>query len=95
MTTLELLLTGLAEETAKTLHQTRDSQGVPALERDAHEAGEVGGATRRDIEQRSGRPVVSPENYRTLTTQSDHSLWSGGDQEQMDAALPDPRRDDE
>lgn len=76
MTTLELLLTGLAEETAKTLHQARDSHGVSALQHDAHEAGEVGGAARRDIEQRSGRPVVSPENYRTLTTQSDHSLWS-------------------
>ena len=72
MTTLELLLTGLAEETAKTLHQARDSQGMRALERDTHEAGEVGGAARRDIEQRSGQPVVSAENYRTLTAQSDH-----------------------
>lgn len=76
MTTLELLLTGLAEETAKTLHQARDSQGMRDLTRDAHEAGEVGGAARRDIEQRSGQRVVSPENYRTLTTRSDHSLWS-------------------
>jgi DNA-damage-inducible protein D len=90
MTTLELLLTGLAEETAKTLHQVRDSQGVRALERDTHEAGEVGGAARRDIEQRSGQPVVSPENYRTLTTQSDHSLWSqGGD---AASTLPAPER---
>jgi len=62
MTTLELLLTGLAEETSKTLHQARDSQGMRALEKDAHEAGEVGGAARRDIEQRSGQPVVSAEN---------------------------------
>lgn len=95
MTTLELLLTGLAEETAKTLHQTRDSQGMGPLERDTHEAGEVGGAARRDIEQRSGRPVVSPENYRTLTTQSDHSLWSGARQAQVEAPLPAPQPDDD
>jgi len=90
MTNLELLLTGLAEETAKTLHQARDSQGLRQLERDTREAGEVGGSARRDIEQRSGQSVVSLENYRTLTTRSDHSLWSqGGD---AASALPAPER---
>ncbi len=63
MTTMELLLMALTEETAKELHQTRDSQGYGELHRDAGEAGEVGGATRRDIEARTGRPVVSGENY--------------------------------
>lgn len=67
MTSMELLLTALSEETAKTLHQVHDSQGMPMLERDAREAGDVAGATRRDIEQRTGQPVVSTENYRTLT----------------------------
>ncbi|HKT39326.1 MAG TPA: Bro-N domain-containing protein [Ktedonobacterales bacterium] len=69
MTTMELLLTALTEETAKELHQTRDSQGYGELHRDAREAGEageVGGATRRDIEARTGSPVVSSENYKTL-----------------------------
>lgn len=94
MTTLELLLTGLAEETAKTLHQARDSQGMRALERDAHEAGEVGGAARRDIEQRSGQSVVSPENYRTLTTRSDHSLW-GADDTTPVLPSPEPAADDQ
>lgn len=67
MTTMELLLTALSEETAKTLHQVHDSQGFPALQSDAHEAGDVAGATRRDIEARTGQPVVSNENYKTLT----------------------------
>ena len=66
MTTMELLLTALTEETAKELHQTRDSQGYGELHHDAEEAGEVGGATRRDIEARTGRSVVSGENYKTL-----------------------------
>lgn len=66
MTKMELLLTALTEETAKELHQTRDSQRYGELHRDAGEAGEVGGATRRDIEARTGRPVVSGENYKSL-----------------------------
>ena len=65
-TVLELLLTAISEETAKELHEVHDSQGYPALQRDAHEAGDVGGATRRDIESRLGHSVVSSENAKTL-----------------------------
>lgn len=67
MTTMELLLTALSEETAKTLHQVHDSQGFGELQGDAREAGDVAGATRRDIEARTGVPVVSSENYKSLT----------------------------
>ncbi len=66
MTRMELLLTGLAEETAIGLHQAHDSLGFEELRSDAREAGEVAGATRQDIEARIGRPVVSAENYKTL-----------------------------
>jgi hypothetical protein len=74
MTTMELLLTALTEETAKELHQTRDSQGYGELHQDAAEAGEVGGATRRDIEARTGRSVVSGENYKALRQGRQHEL---------------------
>jgi hypothetical protein len=66
MTTLELALTILAEETAKELHQVHESEGFGELRQDTQEAGEVGGAARRDIEARTQRPVVSGENYKTL-----------------------------
>lgn len=66
MTRVELALSTLAEATAAELHQTRDSQGFDALRSDTQEAGEVGGAARRDIEARTGHPVVSGENYKTL-----------------------------
>jgi hypothetical protein len=59
-------LSTLAEATAAELHQTRDSQGFDALRSDTQEAGEVGGAARRDIEARTRHPVVSGENYKTL-----------------------------
>lgn len=73
-TVLELLLTAISEETAKELHQVHDSQGYPALQRDTHEAGEVGGATRRDIESRLGHSVVSSENAKTLRQGRQHEL---------------------
>jgi hypothetical protein len=65
-TVLELLVTAIAEETAKELHQDRDTQGYTALQRDAQDAGVVGGATRREIEAGLGRSIISPENAKTL-----------------------------
>ncbi len=66
MTDLELILTMLGEATATTLHRERESQGIPELQRDAREAGDVAGSTRKDIEARTGKKVVSPNNYLDL-----------------------------
>ena len=66
MTNMELLLMNLVEETALTLSQARDSQGVEALLRDAQEASAIGGVTRQNIEARIGRTLVTPANYRAL-----------------------------
>ncbi len=68
MTNLELILTSLGEATATKLHQDRDTQGFADLQIDAKEAGEVAGSTRKDIENRTGTPVVSPSNYLHLTS---------------------------
>ncbi len=67
MAPLELALTILSETTATALHQAHDSQGMVGLSADTQEAGEVGGAARRDVEARIGRSVVSGENHRSLT----------------------------
>lgn len=67
MTPLELALTTLAELTATAIHQAHDSQGFSQLQGDTREAGEVAGAARRDIEARTGQPVVTGENYTSLT----------------------------
>ena len=74
MTNLELILSSLAEQTATLLHQTRDSQGMDDLRRDVHEAGEVGGAARRDVEARTGLPVVSSTNYKQLRQERQRQL---------------------
>ena len=91
MTGIELALTQLAEETAKAMHQERDSQGFKALKHDATEAGAVGGAARRDIEERLGHSIVSPENYKTLTAPP--SLWNTP--HELDAPETDPADDNE
>jgi hypothetical protein len=66
MTDIELILTMLAEATTSKLHRDRDSQGFEPLQKDAREGGNVAGRTRRDIEKRSGKAVVTSENYKEL-----------------------------
>ena len=69
MTDIELILTMLAEATTTKLHRDRDSQGMTPLKKDAKDGGAVAGRTRRDIEQQTGKPVISSENFKTLAGQ--------------------------
>src|SRR6185369_13659574 len=66
MTDIELILTMLAEATTTKLHRDRDTKGFEPLKKDAQDGGAVAGRTRKDIEQQSGRPVVTAENFKKL-----------------------------
>lgn len=66
MTTIEPVLCSLGEATATLYHRNRDSQGFPRLQRDAIDAGELAGRTRKEIEQNIGKSIVSPENRLEL-----------------------------
>jgi prophage antirepressor-like protein len=66
MTDIELILTMLAEATTTTLHRDRDSQGLEILKKDAKDGGAVAGRTRKDIEQQTGKPVISANNFKQL-----------------------------
>ena len=66
MTDIELILTMLGEATTTKLHSDRDSVGMPRLKKDAKDGGAVAGRTRKDIEQQSGKPVISPGNFKQL-----------------------------
>lgn len=66
MTTIELVLCSLGEATATLYHRNRESQGFPALRRDASDAGILAGHTRREIEQNIGESIVSRENRLDL-----------------------------
>lgn len=62
MSPMELVLTTLAEVTTTELHKTNDSQGMLALKTDAHDGGEIASITRKNIEKKLGKPVVTSDN---------------------------------
>jgi hypothetical protein len=63
MTDLELIITMLGEAATTRITEDRDSQGFPALKKDAQDGGAVAGRTRKDIEHQTGTKVVSKENF--------------------------------
>lgn len=62
MSPLELALTTLAEVTTAELHRTNDSQGMNELMIDAHDGGDIASITRKNIEQKIKKPVVTSKN---------------------------------
>ena len=76
MTTIELVLCSLGEATATLYHRNRESQGFPALRRDASDAGALAGRTRREIEQNVGESIVSRENRLSLKERKGERLSS-------------------
>jgi hypothetical protein len=67
MTDIELILTMQAEATTTTPHRDRDSQGMEPLTKDAKDGSAVAGRTRKDIEQQTGKPVISSGNFKQLS----------------------------
>ena len=63
MTDLELIITMLGEATTTQLTRQKDSRGIEKLRDDAKIGGAVAGRTRKDIEQQTGKKVVSRENF--------------------------------
>jgi prophage antirepressor-like protein len=79
MTDIELILTMLAEATTTTLHRYRESQGMDPLRKDAKDGGAVAGRTRKDIEQQTGKPVISTANFKRLGSKRPKRLKAGED----------------
>jgi len=77
LTDIELILTMLAEATTTKLHRDRDSVGMVPLQKDAKDGGAVAGRTRKDIEQQTGKPVISPENFKQLSVKKSRKLKGG------------------
>ena len=62
MSAMELALITLAEVTTTEIHKTNDSQGFDELKQDAQDGGEIAAVTRKNIEQKIGKSVVTKEN---------------------------------
>lgn len=69
MSAMELALMTLAEVTTTELHKNNDSQGMKQLEKDAKTGGNIAGQTRRNIEKKLGKPVVTKENANDFKKQ--------------------------
>jgi DNA-damage-inducible protein D len=63
MTDLELVLTALGEAVARTVTIDTDAQGFDENKNAAVKGGQAGGMARRNVEEITGRKVVSSENF--------------------------------
>ena len=62
MSAMELALMTLAEVTTTEIHKTNDSQGFEELKQDAQDGGEIASITRKNIEQKIGKSVLTSDN---------------------------------
>ena len=67
MSDLELIFSMLGEAATTEIARNRDTQGFPQNKQAAHAGGKVAGNARRELEKKSGRKVVTDENYLALT----------------------------
>lgn len=65
MTDLELIFTMLGEAATTEIARNKDAQGFAPNQQAAKEGGSVAGNARRQLESKSGRKVVTRENYLT------------------------------
>ncbi|MDO8657717.1 MAG: Bro-N domain-containing protein [Candidatus Levybacteria bacterium] len=63
MDDFELILTMLGERTTTEIHRIEDSKGMPKLKKDAKVGGNVAGGTRKQLEKRLKRSIVTRRNY--------------------------------
>jgi hypothetical protein len=63
MTDLELIFSMLGEAATTEITRVDDAKGFQESKRAAHKGGEVAGKARKDLERKTRKNVVSPENY--------------------------------
>ena len=66
MSDLELVLNMLAEASTTTISRTEQPEGLEENKRVARRGGRIAGNARKELEQETGRPVVTAENAQTL-----------------------------
>ncbi len=67
MTDWELILTMVGEKATTDITISKDSQGFIECKDSALEGGTIAKNTRKEIEQKTGKSIVSNENYLHLT----------------------------
>lgn len=67
MTDLELIFSMLGEAATTEIARTDDARGFVENKKSARKGGEVSGKARTDLEQKTGKRVVTRENYLTIS----------------------------
>jgi DNA-damage-inducible protein D len=78
MTDLELIFTMLGEASTTEIAINKDAKGFVQNRKAAIEGGKVAGSARKDLEKKSGKKVVTRENFKELTQSSSKKLKRGG-----------------
>ncbi|WP_316837822.1 hypothetical protein [Pedobacter nutrimenti] len=74
MTDVELIFTMLGEASTAVIATSRDAQGFEENQDAAKLGGNVAGSALKDLERKSGKKVVSPVNFKTLTQSKSKKL---------------------
>ncbi len=66
MTDLELIFSMLGEASTKEIAVNKNAQGFVENKQASYEGGAVAGNARKELERKSGKKVISKENYKEL-----------------------------
>ncbi|MBE9467102.1 MAG: Bro-N domain-containing protein [Bacteroidetes bacterium] len=73
MTNLELVLNMLAEATTTEISKEKKPETLPENKTIANQGGTIAGNTRREIEEKTGKSVISPVNAKELRQKEDRN----------------------
>lgn len=74
MTDLELIFTMLGKASTTEIARTKNARGFPENEKATIEGGTVAGNARKELERKSGRKVVTNQNYKSFQPKADQPL---------------------
>ncbi len=77
MTNLELIFTMLGEASTTEIARKEDAQGFQENKQVAQDGGQIAGNARRELESRTGKPVVTETNYLESSEEEQKKLSSG------------------
>ncbi len=77
MTDLELIFTMLGEASTTEIARKKDTQGFAPNQAAAKAGGSIAGNARRQLEEKSGRKVSTPANFKALTESKVRQLGKG------------------
>lgn len=80
MTDLELIFSMLGEAATKEIAVNRDAQGFNENKSAARLGGKIAGDARHQLEQESGKPVISQENYLGLISIPDDTILNSDEE---------------